>query len=307
MSGERDDPRAFAAELATDLRAWLEWAELTGAIELPASASLPSAPALAPASQAGVPPPTPAPPLPPAYARSGPPAARPAPGPRTERAPSQPFARTTPRAPSPAMASSATPIAPPPTGAVAQGEAGLTQVRAELGDCQRCRLARERKNIVFGVGDPNASLLLVGEGPGQQEDLTGEPFVGRAGQLLTRMLGAIGLKREAVYICNVIKCRPPQNRDPLLDEIAACSPFLQRQISAVQPKVILTLGRFAAATVVGVEGSMGEMRKRVGSWDGIPIVSTYHPSYLLRTPHQKRAAWEDLLRVRTLLRGSPQG
>ena len=291
MSGEPDDPRAFAAELAADLRAWLEWAELTGAIELPLSPP-PARPAIA--SQA-------APPLVPAP-RPAPPD-RTAPPPRTERMPSQPIARQAPRAPSPSMAAAATPIAPPPIGDVAQGDQGLAQVRAELGDCQRCRLARDRKNIVFGIGNPNASLLLVGEAPGQQEDLTGEPFVGRAGQLLTRMLGAIGLPRESVYICNVIKCRPPQNRDPLLDEIAACSPFLQRQIRAVQPKVILTLGRFAAATVVGVDGSMGEMRKRVGSWDGIPIVSTYHPSYLLRTPHQKRAAWEDLLRVRQLLRG----
>lgn len=183
-----------------------------------------------------------------------------------------------------------------------EGRAGLEQVRAELGDCQRCRLGRERRNLVYGVGNPSAELVLVGEGPGRHEDLTGEPFVGRAGQLLTRMLFAIGLKREDVYICNVIKCRPPQNRDPLPDEIATCSPFLHRQLRAIDPKVILTLGRFAGGVISGRQGSLGELRKRTADWNGVPLVATYHPSYLLRTPHMKRAAWEDLLKVRRILK-----
>lgn len=279
---QSDDPRAFAAELAADLRTWLEWAALTGAVEVPSS---PPIVATAPIAEA-----RPATPRAPAPARE----AAPHEAPRPTTMPAQ---RVTPR-----VAASAQPIAPPPTGSVAQGEAGLKQVRDEYGDCQRCRLGRERKNLVFGVGNPTADLVLVGEAPGQQEDLSGEPFVGRAGQLLTRMLGTIGLTREQVYICNVIKCRPPQNRDPLPDEVASCSPFLHRQLRAIEPKVIMTLGRFAATTVVGVEGNMGELRKRTGSWNGVPIISTYHPSYLLRTPHMKRAAWEDLLRVRGLLR-----
>ncbi len=279
-----DDPRAFAAELAADLRTWLEWAALTGAVEVPTS---PQAPPQIVAT--------------PTIAETRPstpraPAAPPREAPRTTALPSQ---RVTPR-----VAASAQPIAPPPTGSVVQGEAGLKQVRDEYGDCQRCRLGRERKNLVYGIGNPSADLVLVGEAPGQQEDLSGEPFVGRAGQLLTRMLGTIGLTRDQVYICNVIKCRPPQNRDPLPDEVASCSPFLHRQLRAIEPKVIMTLGRFAATTVVGVEGNMGELRKRTGSWNGVPIISTYHPSYLLRTPHMKRAAWEDLLRARALLRAA---
>jgi len=272
---DADLPRAFAAELAADLRGWLEWVALTGGDEVPLTpVEAASAVALADAP----PPSTPT---------------------TTSRPSSTPTQRMTPRS-----ASSAQPVAPPPTSPVSEGEAGLQQVRDELGDCQRCRLGQKRQQLVYGIGNPRADLVIIGEGPGQQEDLTGEPFVGRAGQLLTRMLAAIGLPREEVYICNVIKCRPPQNRDPFPDEIAACSPFLQRQIRAIQPRVLLTLGRFAATTVVGVDGTMGELRKRLGSWNGVPIVSTYHPSYLLRTPHMKRAAWEDLLTVRRLLRAS---
>lgn len=285
-----DDPRAFAAELAGDLRTWLEWAALTGAVEVPSSPP-------DELSHAASPPPPSARPHPARTPRTTPSEVEPMPAPAPRDAPRTPSQRMSPRA-----AAAAQPIAPSPSSPVAQGEAGLTQVRAELGDCQRCRLGRERKHLVFGAGNPDADLLLVGEGPGQQEDLTGEPFVGRAGQLLTRMLHTIGLARERVYICNVIKCRPPQNRDPLTDEIASCSPFLHRQIRAVEPKVIVTLGRFAASTVVGVEANLGELRKHIGSWNGVPIVSTYHPSYLLRAPHMKRAAWEDLLVVRRLLR-----
>jgi len=291
MAPAQDDPRAFAAELAADLRSWVEWAQLTGAIEVP-STPLSALPAEAP-------PPPRVPVQRPATAPSEPPV-----GPRipTQRPASSPMSATPSQRISPRAAASAQPVPPPPSTPVGQGEAGLKQVRDELGDCQRCRLARDRKQIVYGMGNPNADLVLVGEAPGQQEDLTGEPFVGRAGQLLTRMLATLGLTREQVYICNVIKCRPPQNRDPLSDEVASCSPFLHRQLRAIEPKVIVTLGRFAAATVVGVETNLGELRKHLGSWNGVPIVSTYHPSYLLRTPHMKRAAWEDLLVVRRLLR-----
>jgi len=287
---DHDDPRAFAGELAADLRAWLEWVTLTGGDEIPVSLSSDIARDIARDIDGASP----------VAPRTS--SQRPASSPRT----------TSPRSTTPSVtpaqrvtarvASGAHPVLPPPTSPVPAGEAGLRQVRAELGDCQRCRLGSERKNLVFGVGNPDAELVLIGEAPGQQEDVTGEPFVGRAGQLLTRMLAAIGLEREQVYICNVIKCRPPGNRDPLPDEIATCSPFVFRQLSAIQPKALLTLGRFAATTIVGVSGNMGELRKRQGSWNGVPIVSTYHPSYLLRTPHMKRAAWEDLLTVRRLLR-----
>jgi DNA polymerase len=145
--------------------------------------------------------------------------------------------------------------------------------------------------------------MLIGEGPGQHEDMTGEPFVGRSGQLLTRMLGAIGFERSAVYIANVVKCRPPGNRDPEPNEVARCSPFLHRQIQAIRPRVIMTLGRFAAQNIVGRDGTLGELRRQLHAYQQIPVVVSYHPSYLLRTPAAKRQAWEDLLKVRELLRG----
>jgi DNA polymerase len=153
------------------------------------------------------------------------------------------------------------------------------------------------------VGSETADLVIMGEAPGRDEDLTGEPFVGRSGQLLTRMLAAIGLRRDEAYICNVLKCRPPQNRDPAPDELATCSPFVIRQVQAIEPRVILTVGRFASQTVLGSEESMGRMRGQTHSWQGFPVVPTYHPAYLLRNPAAKGDAWEDLLRVRALLRG----
>jgi DNA polymerase len=153
------------------------------------------------------------------------------------------------------------------------------------------------------VGSETADLVIIGEAPGRDEDLTGEPFVGRSGQLLTRMLAAIGLRRDDAYICNVLKCRPPQNRDPEPDELATCSPFVIRQVQAIEPKVIMTVGRFASKTVLGCEESMGRMRGQTHAWQGFPVVPTYHPAYLLRNPAAKREAWEDLLRVRALLRG----
>jgi len=158
-----------------------------------------------------------------------------------------------------------------------------------------------RRNIVFGVGRPSADLVVVGEAPGRDEDLSGEPFVGRSGQLLTRMLAAIGVPREDAYICNVLKCRPPRNRDPEASEIATCSPFLARQIAAIAPKVIITTGRFASQTVLGLDLNMGQLRGTVRSFEGVPVVPMYHPAYLLRNPSAKRQTYADLLQVKSLM------
>lgn len=170
----------------------------------------------------------------------------------------------------------------------------LEQVRADLGDCTRCRLAQGRTHLVFGVGNPRALVMLVGEAPGREEDLRGEPFVGAAGQLLDRMLGAIGLSRGEVYIANVLKCRPPGNRDPLPDEIASCRPFLLQQIEAIRPRLILTLGGFAAQVLLGTSERITRLRGRFHALGGIRVLPTYHPAFLLRNPARKREAWEDL-------------
>lgn len=179
----------------------------------------------------------------------------------------------------------------------------LEDIRRELGDCTRCELSRERRHIVFGVGNPRADLVVVGEAPGRDEDLTGEPFVGRAGGLLNRMLAAIGLSRREVYICNVIKCRPPSNRNPQDEEILACHPFLERQLGAIAPRAILAMGRFACQTLLGTGDSIGRLRLELRSLRGIPLVATYHPAYLLRRPSEKRKSWEDLQKVRQVLSG----
>ena len=184
-----------------------------------------------------------------------------------------------------------TPAPPLPSGDT------LEAIRADLGDCQRCGLCAQRSHIVFGVGAADARVMFVGEGPGAEEDRRGEPFVGRAGELLTRMIGAMGLRRSDVYIANVVKCRPPNNRDPLPDEVARCEPFLLRQIAAVAPDVIVTLGRFAAQSLL--ESDVGITRLR-GTWQhyhGIAVMPTLHPAYLLRNPSAKRDVWEDLRKV----------
>ena len=173
----------------------------------------------------------------------------------------------------------------------------LAQVRADLGDCQRCKLSRSRKNIVFGVGDPNAVLFFVGEAPGAREDEMGEPFVGPAGQLLDRMIAAMGWSRDTVYIANVLKCRPPGNRDPQPDEIAACRPFLARQIDAVKPRIIVTLGRPAAHLVLDTSAPIHALRGRFQSYEGIRVMPTFHPAYMLRHPEHKRETWHDLKQV----------
>ncbi len=170
----------------------------------------------------------------------------------------------------------------------------LEDVSADLGDCQRCRLAGGRNQIVFGAGDPGAKVVFVGEGPGFEEDQQGLPFVGPAGQLLTRIIEAIKLERDQVYICNVIKCRPPGNRNPEPDEINTCFPFLERQLAAIQPDFIVALGTFAAQTLLGTNTPISKLRKRFHEYNGIKVLPTYHPAYLLRNPDKKREVWEDM-------------
>ncbi len=170
----------------------------------------------------------------------------------------------------------------------------LEMVRAEMGDCQRCKLAPSRTNLVFGIGDPKAELMFVGEAPGMDEDVQGEPFVGKAGQLLTKMIAAMGLSRERVYIANIIKCRPPQNRNPEPDEIASCRPFLDQQIAAIGPKVICALGKFSAQTLLNTETRISDLRGKFYDLNGVKVLPTFHPAYLLRNPGEKKRVWEDL-------------
>jgi len=180
--------------------------------------------------------------------------------------------------------------------------AALRQIREDLGDCTRCKLHKQgRKQIVFGIGNPRADLMFVGEGPGADEDEQGEPFVGRAGQLLNKMIEAMGLKREQVYIANIVKCRPPGNRTPEKDECDTCSPFLLRQIETIQPKAIVALGAVAAKTLLGVADSMNNLRQRSYDFRGTTLFVTYHPAYLLRDPRQKAEAWKDLQNVMKFL------
>jgi DNA polymerase len=175
--------------------------------------------------------------------------------------------------------------------------AALKLIREDIGDCTRCRLHKGRTNLVFGVGNVNAELMFVGEGPGADEDAQGEPFVGRAGQLLNNMISAMGLKREDVYIANVVKCRPPGNRTPEKDECDTCSPFLMRQIDVIRPKVIVALGAVAAKNLLAVNDSMANLRGRWYDFRDSRLLVTYHPAYLLRDPRQKKEAWKDLQMV----------
>jgi uracil-DNA glycosylase len=178
----------------------------------------------------------------------------------------------------------------------------LIAVRTELGDCTRCKLhAQGRRQIVFGVGNPNADLMFVGEAPGADEDAQGIPFVGRAGQLLTKIIEAIDLKREDVYIANVIKCRPPGNRNPEQDEVETCEPFLFQQIDIIRPKVIVALGTFAARALLRTLDPISRLRGRVYEYRGAKLIPTFHPAYLLRSPASKRETWEDMKLVRKLL------
>ena len=182
----------------------------------------------------------------------------------------------------------------------------LAAIREDLGDCTRCKLhSQGRKQIVFGVGNDSAEVMFVGEAPGADEDIQGEPFVGRAGQLLTKMIEAMGFKRSEVYIANVLKCRPPNNRNPEPDEIEQCQPFLFRQIASIQPKVIIALGAFAARTLLETNDPISRLRGRVYSYRGAKLIPTFHPSFLLRSPGYKREAWEDLKKALTVLDREP--
>jgi uracil-DNA glycosylase len=180
----------------------------------------------------------------------------------------------------------------------------LEAIRADIGDCTRCKLhTLGRKQIVFGVGNPDADLMFVGEAPGADEDIQGEPFVGRAGQLLTKIIEAIGLTREDVYIANVIKCRPPGNRNPESDEVEQCEQFMFRQVDTIKPKVIVALGKFAAQALLRTHDPITRLRGREYTYRGAVLMPTYHPAYLLRTPSAKREVWEDMKRVREILAG----
>jgi DNA polymerase len=173
----------------------------------------------------------------------------------------------------------------------------LEVVREELGECTRCKLHTGRKHIVFGVGDPHARVMFIGEGPGYEEDQQGVPFVGKAGQLLDKMILAMGLDRPEVYIANVVKCRPPGNRNPEPDEVAACEPFLRGQIDAVAPRIIVTLGKFAAQTLLKTNAPISALRGKWHKYQSIPLMPTFHPAFLLRSPDRQRDAWNDLQQV----------
>jgi uracil-DNA glycosylase len=178
----------------------------------------------------------------------------------------------------------------------------LEEVRKELGDCRRCNLHKTRHTIVFGEGNPKAPLMFIGEGPGYDEDVQGRPFVGKAGQLLTKIIQSMGLQREDVYIANIVKCRPPQNRNPEPDEIEACHPFVLKQMAAIRPAIICALGTFAAQTLLKTKEKITALRGRVFDLDGIKVIPTYHPAFLLRNPERKRDVWEDMKRILELLK-----
>ncbi|MBE7560071.1 uracil-DNA glycosylase [bacterium] len=173
----------------------------------------------------------------------------------------------------------------------------LEEFYHSIKDCQKCPLGATRTHFVFGVGDADAELVFVGEAPGYDEDMQGEPFVGKAGQLLTRIIAAMGLSRRDVYICNVLKCRPPENRNPHPDEVALCSPYLHRQLEIIAPKVVVGLGKFGCETLLGRTVAITRERGRWQQYRGIPVMPTYHPSYLLRNPDAKREVWEDMKEV----------
>ncbi|MEM7204260.1 MAG: uracil-DNA glycosylase [Planctomycetota bacterium] len=231
-------------------------------------------------------------------------AARPAPSTPPPRAPT---ARPAPPASAARRPAERRPAAPAAAAKAAQDAArSLAELRDQLTDCRRCKLCEKRTQVVFGEGDANAAVMFIGEAPGRQEDRQGRPFVGPAGQLLDRIIeGGMGLGREDVYIANVNKCRPPENRDPQPDEVAACLPFLRQQVALLQPRVIVALGRVAAHNLLGTTQSMSRLRGRDLEYEGIPVVATWHPAYLLRTPAAKADTWQDVKRVNRML-GKPE-
>ena len=177
----------------------------------------------------------------------------------------------------------------------------LAEVRKEIGDCKRCKLHRARKTIVFGEGNEKARLMFIGEGPGYDEDVQGRPFVGKAGQLLTKIIQSINLQREEVYIANIVKCRPPQNRNPEPDEIQSCHPFLMKQIHAIQPEIICALGTFSAQTLLKTDTKITALRGRFFDIERMMVIPTYHPAFLLRNPERKREVWEDMKKIAEFL------
>ncbi len=183
-----------------------------------------------------------------------------------------------------------------------QSPPSLEEIREEIGDCRRCKLWRERTHIVYGVGSSKADLMFVGEAPGREEDVQGIPFVGRAGQLLTRIIEAIDLNREEVYIANILKCRPPRNRDPEADEVESCEGFLFKQIQVIQPKIIVALGRYAAQCLLRTKAPISRIRGQFFNFQGSLLLPTFHPSYLLRNPSAKRDVWDDIKAVRARLK-----
>ena len=201
----------------------------------------------------------------------------------------------------PGAAAAASKAAPADGVAVAAAADALRAIREDLGDCKRCKLHATRKNIVFGQGSPAARLMFIGEAPGADEDEQGLAFVGKAGQLLTKIIEAIGLTRDEVFITNILKSRPPENRNPEPDEILACQGFLDRQIDAIRPRVIVALGKFAAHWVLKTAEPITRLRGRMGRYKDIPVMPTYHPAYLLRTPSAKKEVWEDMKVVRAML------
>ncbi|HET6762162.1 MAG TPA: uracil-DNA glycosylase [Longimicrobiaceae bacterium] len=226
-----------------------------------------------------------------------------APGPRSPSRSLERVAVSAPGGEGEAGAMRASPAAPA-TGATAEEILALPvldAVREVALGCPRCGLANTRRHVVFGEGDPTASVMVVGEAPGAEEDRTGRPFVGKAGKLLDLLLASVGLPRDAVYICNVLKCRPPDNRNPMADEVEACSPYLIRQVDLVRPRAILAFGNFAAHTLLKRDDPMSRLRGRVHDYRGIPLIPTYHPAALLRNPGWVRAVWDDLQLLRSTL------
>jgi len=184
----------------------------------------------------------------------------------------------------------------------------LEKLREEIGDCKRCKLSGKRTNIVFGEGNPDAKIMFIGEAPGREEDLQGRPFVGDAGMVLTRLINKMGFKREEVYIANIVKCRPPMNRDPEIDEITACRKFLERQIAIIRPIVIMSLGRISTSTLIGNPAlKISAVRGKFFEYKGVPVMPTFHPAYLIRNPKEKWLTWNDALKVLEKLRGKTGG
>jgi DNA polymerase len=193
---------------------------------------------------------------------------------------------------------------PAESGAVVQGrDEALVRLREKIGDCTRCKLCKKRKNIVFGEGFPEAELMFIGEGPGRDEDIHARPFVGSAGKLLTSLIEKMGMTREGVYIANIVKCRPPGNRDPEEDEIATCRPFVERQIEIIRPKVIITLGRVSTQALLNTKIPISRLRGRFSEHRTIPVMPTFHPAYLLRNPKDKWLTWDDVQKVLEKLKG----